>query len=92
MNKSNTLEQKSVYLISLFLTVVSSSCSSQRIQQEQDMMRMPLFAGCNPSFRNSLGVLFNFITTVIFHSTFLEVTLLIYLFHCFGKSPQSVPT
>lgn len=43
-----------------FLTVVCGSCSSQRIQQEEDMTRMALFAGCNPSFRNSLRVLLIF--------------------------------
>lgn len=48
------------------------------------------FAGCNLSFRNSPGAFFIlfFITTVILHFTFQEIILLIYLFHCSGKSTQ----
>lgn len=50
----------------------------------------PFFTGCNLSFRNSPEPFFIhfFITTVILHFTFQEVILLIYLFHCSGKSTQ----
>lgn len=51
----------------------------------------PFFAGCILSFRNSPGPIFIhffFITTVILHFTFQEVILLIYFFHCSGKSTQ----
>lgn len=92
MNKCNTLEQSSVYPISRFLTVVCSSCWSQRSNKNRTWWGCLFSQDAIRVLETLLDYYSFFITTLILHFTFLEVILLIYLFHCFGKSPQSVPT
>lgn len=70
MNKPNTLEQRCVYLISLFLTVVCSSCWGQRISKNRTQWGCLYLQDAIWVLETGLECYSFFITTVILQFTF----------------------